>query len=59
MYEKLIENWRIKPNETSEQFPWKITDSIYKQNLDKVCQFFPALNLFPIDFDLMLFLNQD
>ena len=36
MLEKLIENWRLKPNENNEEFPWKISDSMYKQNSEKV-----------------------
>ncbi|RNA00110.1 solute carrier family 12 member 2 [Brachionus plicatilis] len=38
IYEKMIENWRLKPNETLEQYPWKISEEIYKQNLDKINQ---------------------
>lgn len=38
MYEKLIENWRLKPNESAELFPWKISESMYKQNLEKINQ---------------------
>ena len=36
MYEKLIENWRLRSNETVEQYPWKISDQMYKQNIQKV-----------------------
>lgn len=35
-YENSIHKWRLKPNETIEQFPWKITDSMYKQNTDNI-----------------------
>lgn len=38
----MIENWRLKSNENLEQFPWKISDELYKQNLDKVDQFFKS-----------------
>jgi hypothetical protein len=34
----MIENWRLKSNETPEQYPWKITESMYKQNLEKIKQ---------------------
>lgn len=36
MHNKLIEYWRLKSNERAEDFPWKITDALYKQNIDKV-----------------------
>lgn len=39
-FEKIIENWRLKPNESIEQYPWKITDAMYKQNSEKVLDFF-------------------
>jgi len=35
-YESLIQNWRLKPNENFEDYPWKITDEIYKDNIDMV-----------------------
>ena len=35
-YEQMIENWKLKPNETEDEFPWKISESMYKQNYDKV-----------------------
>jgi hypothetical protein len=47
MYDKMVENWRLKPNESQELFPWKITDTMYKQNIDKVkLVFFYYKNLF-------------
>ena len=36
MYEKLIESWLLKPNETIEQYPWKISESMLKQNIERV-----------------------
>ena len=36
MHETLIENWRLKPNESIEDFPYKISDAVYKDNLHKV-----------------------
>ena len=36
MHESLIENWRLKPNESIEEFPYKISDTVYKENLHKV-----------------------
>lgn len=38
-YEKMIENWRLKANESAEVFPWKITDTMYKQNQEKVTHY--------------------
>jgi hypothetical protein len=33
-YESLIQNWRLKAGESAEEFPWKITDDMYKENID-------------------------
>ncbi|CAF0929755.1 unnamed protein product [Brachionus calyciflorus] len=38
IYEKMIENWRLKSNETPEQYPLKISDMNYKQNIEKINQ---------------------
>lgn len=50
-FDRLLENWRLKPNESLEDFPHKITDAIYEENLHKVI----ALNG-PIDsIDVFIF----
>ena len=35
-YESMIQDWRLKPGESEEEFPWKITDKMYRQNIDNV-----------------------
>ena len=35
-YDQMIENWKLKSNESEEEFPWKISDTMYKQNYEKV-----------------------
>ena len=35
-YEKLIAGWRLKPTERSEEFPWKLPDSLIEQNQEKI-----------------------
>ena len=39
LYEKLIESWRLKPNENSEEFPWKLSNSLIEQNQEKINQY--------------------
>ena len=34
-YDQMIENWRLKANESEEEFPWKISETMYKQNYEK------------------------
>jgi hypothetical protein len=36
MYEKTIEKWRLKDNESQEENPLKISDTLIQQNQDKV-----------------------
>lgn len=38
-YETLIQPWRLKPEEDLEDYPWKISDTMYKQNIDNVSSF--------------------
>ena len=35
-YVSLIQPWRLKENEDLEDYPWKISDTMYKQNIDNV-----------------------
>jgi hypothetical protein len=37
-YEQLIADWRLKPDESENDFPWKISETMFKQNNDKIIQ---------------------
>lgn len=51
----MIQTWRLQSDETLEQFPWKISDDMYKQNLDNVSDILSYFNSNKLSNPLFIF----